>query len=46
MGELTDFLVWLQRKKKAGKVSHSSVQVVGYWATKYLEDQELEESKT
>ena len=45
MGELADFLVWMTRKKKAGEISHKTLEIVGYWATKYLEDQDLEETK-
>ena len=36
MGELADFLVWLQRRQKEGKVSIKIVQVVGYAAFEYL----------
>ena len=37
MGELTDFLVWLQREKKAGRTSSETVKVVGFAAFNYLE---------
>jgi hypothetical protein len=36
MGELMDFLVWLQREKKAGRISSETVKVVGYSAFEYL----------
>ena len=36
MGELTDFLVWLQREQKAGRYSVSTVKVVGSAAFDYL----------
>ena len=42
MGELLDFLVWLQREQEAGRTSVSTVKVVGLKAFKYL--QSLEET--
>ena len=39
MGELLDFLVWLQREREAGRVSVSSVKVVGYHAFEYYRSQ-------
>ena len=40
MGELTDFLVWLNRQKKAGKIPVQTVQVIGFEVLKYLQEQE------
>lgn len=39
MGELIDFLVWLQREKKAGRVSVSTIKVVGGAAFDYIASQ-------
>lgn len=37
--KLVDFLVWLQREKEAGRVSISTVKVVGFSAFNYMKSQ-------
>ena len=39
MGELTDFLVWVQKEQKAGRISLQTVKVVGYTAFEYIKSQ-------
>ena len=46
MGELLDFLVWLKREHDKRDVSIRTLQLVGYYAIKYLELQDSEEYKT
>ena len=44
MGEITNFLVWLGREHKAGKIPVQTVQVVGYEIFKFLKNEEMSES--
>jgi len=43
MTELTDFLVWILKQHKAGKIPIQRVQVIGYEVFQFLKEREEKE---